>query len=105
MDAEALAHVLRQVLPSSARVSSGESDRDLHAADMTVHRPRRPDVVVYPTSTKEVAQVLRLADRERVPVTPFGAGSSLEGHIIPLSGGISLDLSGLDRIWRSSRRT
>ena len=42
--------------------------------------------------------MLRIADEARVPVTPFGAGSSLEGHVIPVAGGISLDLSGMDAI-------
>src|SRR5437762_1025803 len=58
----------------------------------------RPDIVVYPESTEEVAAVLAYADRERIPVIPFGAGTSLEGHVIPLSGGISLDLSRMNRI-------
>lgn len=65
---------------------------------MTFHPPSRPDVVVYATSTEDVACVLRLADDNRVPVTPFGAGSSLEGHVIPVAGGVSLDLTGMDRI-------
>ena len=98
MNVESLATALRDVLPASSRVSTGESDRDLHGEDMTVHTACRPDVVVYATSTDDVASVLRLADEYRVPVTPFGAGSSLEGHVIPVAGGISLDLAGLDRV-------
>ena len=80
------------------RVSDSESDRDLHASDITFHRPRRPDLVVYATSTDDVSAVLALAEQRRVPVTPFGAGSSLEGHVIPIAGGISLDLTRMDRI-------
>jgi D-lactate dehydrogenase (cytochrome) len=82
------------------RVSDGDSERDLHAADLTFHRPHRPDVVVYPLTTAEVSAVLAVADELRVPVTPFGAGSSLEGHVIPVAGGISLDLTRMDRILR-----
>jgi D-lactate dehydrogenase (cytochrome) len=82
------------------RVSDGDSERDLHAADLTFHRPHRPDVVVYPLTTAEVSAVLAVADELRVPVTPFGAGSSLEGHVIPVAGGISLDLTRMDRIVR-----
>ena len=82
----------------AARVSTGESERDLHAADMTFHTPHRPDVVVHPVTTGEVSEVLALAHERHVPVTPFGAGSSLEGHVIPIAGGISLDLTRLDRI-------
>ena len=79
-------------------VRDGDSERDLHAADLSFHEPRRPDLVVYPASTGEVARVLALASELRLPVTPFGAGTSLEGHVIPVRGGISLDLTRLDRI-------
>lgn len=96
--AEALREALAGALGDPGRVSTGESERDLHAADMTFHRPHRPDVVVYAASTADVAAVLALADEHRIPVTPFGAGSSLEGHVIPLAGGISLDLTRMDRI-------
>ena len=98
MEQAALATAVADALDDPARVSTGDSDRDLHAADMTVHVPQRPDVVVYPTTTEEVARVLEVADELRVPVIPFGAGSSLEGHVIPTHGGISLDLSRMDRI-------
>ncbi len=80
------------------RVSDGDSERDLHGADLTFHAPSRPDLVVYPESTEEVARVLALADEHRIAVTPFAAGSSLEGHVIPVHGGISLDLTRMDRI-------
>ncbi len=89
---------LRGTLAGFVRVTDGDSERDLHAGDITFHLPQRPDLVVYPSSTAEVSRVLALANERRVPVTPFGAGSSLEGHVIPTRGGISLDLSGLNRI-------
>jgi D-lactate dehydrogenase (cytochrome) len=89
---------LEAALVDGGRVSAGDSDRDLHSSDISFHRPQRPDLVVYPVSTLEVSRVLALANERRVPVTPFGAGSSLEGHVIPTRGGISLDLSRLDRI-------
>jgi D-lactate dehydrogenase (cytochrome) len=95
-------HELREalggVLGAGARVSDGDSELDLHAGDISFHRPQRPDLVVYPASTEDVSRVLALANERRVPVTPFGAGSSLEGHVIPERGGISLDLTRLDRI-------
>ena len=79
-------------------VNDGESALDQHGADLSYHAPARPDVVVYPESTEEVARVLAYAHEQRVPVVPFGAGTSLEGHVIPLHGGISLDLTRLNRI-------
>src|SRR5437588_7390418 len=89
---------LLRLVPDERRVSDVESVLDQHGADLSYHAPRRPDVVVYPESTQEVAAVLGYADRNGVPVTPFGAGTSLEGHVIPLQGGISLDLSGMSSI-------
>ena len=80
------------------RISTSDSVLDQHGADLTYHEPRRPDAVVYPTSTDEVSRLLAWANERRVPVTPFGAGTSLEGHVIPVEGGISLDLTRLDAI-------
>ena len=84
---------LLRLVPDERRVSDGDSVLDQHAADLTYHAPHRPDVVVFPESTEEVAAVLEYADAVGVPVVPFGAGTSLEGHVIPLHGGISLDLT------------
>ncbi len=89
---------LAEALGDPRRVSDGDSERDLHASDITFHRPHRPDVVVYATSTEDVVAVLTLADEHGIPVTPFAAGSSLEGHVIPVEGGISLDLMRMDTI-------
>jgi D-lactate dehydrogenase (cytochrome) len=80
------------------RVNDGDSALDQHASDLSYHPAHRPDVVVYPTSAAEVAAVLAYADAAGVPVVPFGAGTSLEGHVIPLHGGISLDLTRMTRI-------
>jgi D-lactate dehydrogenase (cytochrome) len=93
-----LREALVEALGEEARISDGDSERDLHAADISFHRPQRPDLVVFPSSTEEVARVLAVASEYCVAVTPFGAGSSLEGHVIPTRGGISLDLSRLNRI-------
>lgn len=89
---------LTALVGDDARVSESESVLDQHAQDLSYHAPRRPDIVVYPTSTDEVARILAFANRHGVPVVPFGAGTSLEGHVVPLEGGISLDLSRFDRI-------
>jgi D-lactate dehydrogenase (cytochrome) len=89
---------LLRLVPDERRVSAVESVLEQHGADLSHHAPRRPDIVVYPDSTQEVAAVLEYADGARVPVTPFGAGTSLEGHVIPLEGGISLDLTRMSSI-------
>ena len=84
---------LSSLVEDELRVTTSKSVLDQHAGDLSYHTPRRPDVVVYATSTEEVARVLAFADERGVPVTPFGAGTSLEGHVIPTEGGISLDLT------------
>jgi D-lactate dehydrogenase (cytochrome) len=91
--AQGLRSQLLRVIPDERRVTDGASALDQHAGDLSYHEPRRPDVVVYPESTAEVAAVLELADAIETPVVAFGAGTSLEGHVIPLRGGISLDLT------------
>jgi D-lactate dehydrogenase (cytochrome) len=96
--AQDLRSLLLRVLPDERRVTDAESTLDQHAADLSYHEPRRPDVVVYPESTEEIASVLEVADATETPVVPFGAGTSLEGHVIPLRGGISLDLTRMNAI-------
>ena len=89
---------LLRLVPDERRVSDGDSVLEQHAGDLSYHAAQRPDVVVYPESTAEVAAVLEYADAAGVPVVPFGAGTSLEGHVIPLQGGISLDLTRMNAI-------
>ena len=89
---------LLRLISDEARVSDGDSVLDQHSADLSYHQPHRPDVVVFPESVHEVAAVLAFANEAGVPVVPFGAGTSLEGHVIPLRGGISLDLTRMSRI-------
>jgi D-lactate dehydrogenase (cytochrome) len=79
-------------------VTRGDSHRELHAHDESFHETHRPDVVVWPHSTAEVQGIIRLAAERRWPVTPWGAGSSLEGNPIPVAGGLVLDLQEMNRI-------
>ena len=90
--------VLEDLRGLAAHVADGPSDRATHGEDLTYHTPHEPDAVVYPESTAEVSRVLAYANDNGVPVVPFGAGTSLEGHVIPTRGGISLDLGRMTRI-------
>ncbi len=80
------------------QISSGESARALHSRDQSSHAPHMPDVVIWPDTTEQVSRVVAFADRERIAITGWGAGSSLEGNSIPLRGGIVLDFARMDRI-------
>lgn len=79
-------------------VSSGESNLDLHSRDESHHEPRRPDVVVWPRKTQDVVAAVKLASRKGYAVTPWCAGTSLEGNPIPVRGGICLDFNEMKRI-------
>ena len=87
-----------------ARVETGEAVRAAHANTLTWIKAEPPDAVVWPLSTEEVAGIVEIAARHRVPLIPFGAGTSLEGHVNAPLGGISVDLSRMTRILAVSPR-
>ncbi len=80
------------------RLSTGLAVREHHCRDESSHPAALPDAVVWPETTEEVSTIARLCHAFRVPMIPFGVGSSLEGHVIPLHGGVSIDLSHMNRI-------
>jgi D-lactate dehydrogenase (cytochrome) len=82
----------------AGKVSTGSSILVHHAHDGGMIPMHMPDVVVFPESTTDVADVIGLAAERRIPVTPFGAGTSKGGKTIPAEGGISLDLTRMDAI-------
>lgn len=98
----------RSVLLSELRALLGDRCSDNptvlehHAHSESWHPAGRPDVVVFPLSVDEIAAVVRCAARLAVPIVPFGAGSSLEGHVNAIHGGVSLDLSRMNRVLRVS---
>ena len=89
--AEAAA-ALRTVLGS--RVSDGAAVREHHSHGESWHLPAAPDLVCFPASTAEVSHILEVSRRFQLPVIPFGAGTSLEGHVHALQGGVTIDLRG-----------
>ena len=80
------------------RFSRGDSILAQHGRDESVHLPMLPDAVVFAESTAEVAELMRLSHTHGVPVIPYGVGSSVEGHVLAVNGGICVDLSGMNRI-------
>jgi D-lactate dehydrogenase (cytochrome) len=96
---EAIA-ALKQLL--GARANDAASVREHHSHGESYHTPAAPDVVCFPHTTDEVAAILTISAAHRVPVVPFGAGTSLEGHVNAIHGGISIDLREMNRVARVS---
>ncbi len=80
------------------RVSNKTAVREHHGRDESPYDPELPDAVVFAQTTEEVATIVRLCARYQVPIIPFGAGSSLEGHLLAVRGGVSIDLNGMNRV-------
>ena len=80
------------------RFSTSPSVLGLHSRDESRFAPREPEAVAFAASTGEVAEIVKIAGRHGVPVIPFGAGTSLEGHVLPVAGGLTLDLTGMDAV-------
>ena len=93
---QAMADALRERF--GERFSTARSVREQHGRDESPFEVPPPDGVVFADSTADVAAVVTLAARHGVPVIPFGVGSSLEGHLLAVQGGVSIDTTGMNRI-------
>ena len=80
------------------RCSTAMAVREQHGRDESPFDAPPPEVVVFCESTEDVADVVKLADQYAVPVIPFGVGSSLEGHLLAVQGGVSIDLGRMNRV-------
>ncbi|PGH54265.1 FAD-binding oxidoreductase [Azospirillum palustre] len=76
--------------------------REHHGKDESYHTPFPPDGVAFANSTEEVSAIVRICAKHKLPIIPFGTGTSLEGGIAALAGGITIDLSGMQQILRVS---
>jgi D-lactate dehydrogenase (cytochrome) len=81
-----------------SRCSTALAVREQHGRDESPFDVPPPELVVFAESSDEVAAVVALANEHRVPVIPYGAGSSLEGHLLAVQGGVSLDVSRMKQI-------
>ena len=84
------------------RVSAAEAVREHHSHGESTHLPGLPDLVCFPETTEEVSRIALVSARYNLPIVPFGAGTSLEGHVHALRGGISIDMNRMNRVLRVS---
>ena len=84
------------------RVTAGFAAREHHSHDESSHPPAPPDLVCFPESTDEVSRIVAVSARHKLPIVPFGAGTSLEGQVHAVRGGISIDMRRMNRIHRVS---
>ena len=87
---------LRSLLGERATVSRGV--REHHGKDESYFPYAPPDAVVFPESTEEVRGVVELCRRHKTPMIPFGVGTSLEGHVLAIRGGVCVDLSRMNKV-------
>ncbi|MDQ4078785.1 MAG: FAD-binding protein [Chloroflexota bacterium] len=96
LDTQATLQALQDIVGD--RVSATDADRSHHSRDQSSHSAGLPDFVVWPKSTAEASAVLRYANEVRLPVTAWGAGTSLEGNPIPIRGGLVLSFQRMNQI-------
>jgi D-lactate dehydrogenase (cytochrome) len=80
------------------RLSTAHAVREQHGKDISYHEAPLPDAVVFAESAEEVQKIVRICSRHGTPIIPFGTGTSLEGHISAPNGGISLDVSRMNKV-------
>lgn len=80
------------------KIKTGQSIREQHAHTTTIIAPELPDAVVFATSEPDIQTVVDICARYKVPIIPFGVGTSLEGHVNAPNGGISIDMSQMNQI-------
>jgi D-lactate dehydrogenase (cytochrome) len=83
-----------------AKVTENDTIREHHSKDESFHLASMPDAVVFAESLADITTTLKICNAHRIPVTPFGAGTSLEANSTPIHGGVSLDVSRMDAIVR-----
>ncbi|MFJ7951866.1 FAD-binding oxidoreductase [Lysinibacillus sp. NPDC096418] len=88
---------LRSIV-SESQVTINQTILEQHSSDESYHSTSLPDIVVFPTTTEQVSKIINIANQYKVPIVPFGRGTSLEGHVIPYDHGITIDFSLMNKI-------
>ena len=79
-------------------ISDTKEDLEKHGIDESLEPPYPPEIVVYASSTKDVSEVMKVAYKARIPVTPQGSRTGLSGGSLPVRGGIALSLERMVKI-------
>ena len=87
-----------KVLLGTERVSIAHAVREHHGHDESHFPDALPDVVVFPNTTEEVASIVKVCAKHKFPVIPYGTGTSLEGHILAIHGGVTVDVSRMNQV-------
>jgi len=80
------------------RLSMSNSVREQHGRDESFHASAPPEAVAFADCNEEVAEIVRICVQHQKPIIPFGTGTSLEGHVAALQGGVCLDVSGMNQV-------
>ena len=80
------------------RLSMSNSVREQHGRDESFHASAPPEAVAFVENNEEVAEIVRICVQYQKPIIPFGTGTSLEGHVAALHGGVCLDVSGMNQV-------
>lgn len=101
MNKEIFQRLVRIVGPRN--VLSSPEDLHAYSVDASLQYRAIPSLVVRPGATEEVQEIIALANREKIPVVPRGAGTNFVGGVVPVRGGIVLDLTRMNKILEISR--
>ena len=94
-----LKRVINELAPMLGdRIHLSQATREQHGQGEDSYGCLAPDAVIYPFCNEEIAQIVKLCNQYSIPVIPFGAGSSVEGHLLAVQGGISIDLSEMNQV-------
>ena len=80
------------------RLSLSESVRDQHGHDESFHASVPPEAVAYPQNNQEIAEIVKICARNKKPIIPYGTGTSLEGHVAALQGGVCINISEMNKV-------
>ncbi len=97
-DRSALIEELKGI--AGAGLTTADAVREHHSRGESHHTAHLPDAVVFPESNEAVQAIVRACAKHACPIVPFGAGSSLEGHVNPIHGGVSIDMTRMNKVLR-----